>query len=101
MRREAVLVRPRDPLHTARTQRADYPILVRAISLEKSVPETFLFRAPSFEFSFRPRLHFLPPAPFNASDEGCAGVCCMLKVKAVTMSTMRNRQIFQILHPGW
>jgi hypothetical protein len=43
------------------------PLLVRAISLEQSVPETLLFGAPSFHFTLRTRLPSLLPARFNAS----------------------------------
>jgi hypothetical protein len=73
------------------------------IFIEKSVPETLLFGAPSFPFSLRTRLLSLPPAPFNASDEGGAGMGHTPKVTGTTMRTMRNRllQIFEILHPGW
>jgi len=43
------------------------PLLIRAISLEQSVPETLLFGAPSFHFTLRTRLPSLLPARFNAS----------------------------------
>jgi hypothetical protein len=85
--------------HTGRT----IPILVRVISIEERIPETFLFGTPSFQFSLRTRPRALPLAPFDASYEGGAGMCHTLKVKGATLRTMRNRllQIFEILHPGW
>ena len=88
--------------HTGRTL-STVLMLVRAISIEKSVPETFLFGAPSFHFNLRTRLISLLPAPFNASYEGDAGMCHMLNVKGATMWTTRNRllQFFEILPPGW
>ena len=79
------------------------PILVRVISLEKSVPETLLFGAPSFHFTLRRRLTLLPPAPFYASNERDDGLCHTLKVKGVRILTTQTRllQIFEILPPGW
>jgi hypothetical protein len=80
------------------------PILVRAISIEKRVPETLLFGAPSFQFSLRTRLRSLPPAPFNASEEGGVGMCQTLKnVREPQARTTRKRllQIFEILPPAW
>ena len=79
------------------------PILVPMISLEKSVPKTLLFNAPCFQFGLHTRLRSQPPAPFDASCDGGAGACHMLRFKGATMRTTRNRllQIFEILHPGW
>jgi hypothetical protein len=76
---------------------------VSSISIEKRVPEALLFGAPSFRISLRTRLTSLPPAPFDASDEGDAGICLTLKVKGVTIRTTQTRllQIFEILPPGW
>jgi hypothetical protein len=94
-----VLEAHRIPLeHTGRTT----PILVLAISIEKRVPETLFFSAPSFQFSLRTRLRSLPLAPFNASYEGGADTCNTLKVKGVISRTTRDclLQIFEILHPG-
>src|SRR5215467_12250688 len=59
--------------------RGTMPILVRVISLEKSVPETLLFGAPSFHFTLRRRLTPPPPAPFYASNQRDDGLCHMLK----------------------
>ena len=79
------------------------PILVRVISLEKSIPETLLFGAPSFHFTLRRRLTPPPPAPFYASNERDDGLCHTLKVKGVRIFTTRTRllQIVEILPPGW
>src|SRR5215831_10059013 len=95
--------------HTGRTL-PTILMLVRAISLEKSVPQTLLFGAPSFHFKLRTRLLSQPLAPLNASFEGGVAMCHMLNVKGVTMWTTRNRllqifemfllEIFEILHPG-
>jgi len=85
-------------------------MLVRAISLEKSVPETLLFGAPSFQLSLRRRLPSLLPAPVNASNKGETCRCHTLKVREVTTRKTPNRllqifeilllQIFEILHSG-
>jgi len=79
------------------------PLLVRAISLEQSVPETLLFGAPAFHFTLRTRLPSLLPAPVYASDERDAGIFLTLKVKGITRRTTRTRllQIVDILPPGW
>jgi hypothetical protein len=83
--------------HNGRT----IPIVLRVISIEKSIPEALLFGAPSVQLRLRMRVHFLQPAPFNASADGGPGLC--QKVKGVIMRTTRNRllQIFESIHPDW
>ena len=85
--------------HTGRT----IPILVRMVSIEKSVPKTLLFGAQRVQFNLRTRLRSPPPAPFDANCDGGAGACHMLRFKGATMRTTRNQllQIFELLHPGW
>ena len=80
------------------------PILVPMISLEKSVPKTFLLGARRVQFSLRTCLRSPPPTPFDESYDEGTRVCHMLfRFKRATMRTPRNRllQIFEILHPGW
>jgi hypothetical protein len=68
------------------------PMLVRAISLEKSVPETLLFGAPSFQLSLRRRLPSLLPAPVNASYKRETSRCHTLKVRESQRG--RRRTVF-------
>jgi hypothetical protein len=57
--------------HTVRTML----IQVRVISIEESVPETFLFGLPSFKLKLPMCLRSLSSAPFNARCDGIGRIC--------------------------